>query len=172
MKKIFLIIGVIVMLISGFLPYATATESNKRALEAGSNEVWFEPLNMKNKDAIDISLFEYGRIYHSISANGDDYTNHQKETSTFSFVVLSILAVVTVLELIFSITQKWKTTIVFCVLSILDFLLIRSDFSMRGIVPSSNYNFGIATYVYAIGCIIVIVGAIIQIKEKHKIKNI
>mgnify|MGYP007067781771 CR=1 FL=1 len=60
-----MLIGSAILLLTLFMPFASATDEYKEALEKFSDSMYIEELNMTNEEAINISLFEFIRIYSS-----------------------------------------------------------------------------------------------------------
>ena len=83
-----MLIGSAILLLTLFMPFASATDEYKEALEKFSDSMYIEELNMTNEEAINISLFEFIRIYSS--ETGKEISND-----------LSIVYVVVIAALLF-----------------------------------------------------------------------
>ena len=57
--KIVLIVLSIISVLNIFLPYAKATGTYKEYLENNKDSFYIEKIGMKNKDAVNMSLFEF-----------------------------------------------------------------------------------------------------------------
>lgn len=135
----------------------------KEALEKFSDSMYIEELNMTNKEAINISLFELIRIYSS--ETGKEISN---DLSIVYVVVIAAFAVFALLTLLFSILRKSIPVIVFNILTFAVLRLIIWDFEDRGVISNSRYDWGIAQYIGYIGIAIVMVGAVALLVVKKK----
>ena len=152
-----MLIGSAILLLTLFMPFASATDEYKEALEE---------LNMTNKEAINISLFEFIRIYSS--ETGKEISN---DLSIVYVVVIAAFAVFALLTLLFSILRKSIPVIVFNILTFAVLRLIIWDFEDRGVISNSRYDWGIAQYIGYIGIAIVMVGAVALLVVKMKDKK-
>ena len=142
----------IVMIICLFLPYTTATASFSKSLNSYSDTVIYEELDMKAKDVVNVSLFEYAKIYTNF---GEEFLGNES-FANFYTALIGVIGALSLLTLIFSIFKKAIPTIVFVILSI-------------GI-------FGFGCYLFYIASIIVLIGAvwllIYKMKNKKQNKNV
>lgn len=72
--------------------------------------------------------------------------------------LMAAIAVASLLVLLFGLLKKPIAAIVFSVLATVAFYALRWDFDDRGVLPSSQYRYGIAEYLYPIAFIVVIAG--------------
>ncbi len=158
--------GSLVLIITLFLPFASAKDDYKEYLRKYSDDMFSEEIEMTNKEAINLSLFEYGRIYAKTAEMGI-----QKAMSITCLVAISIFAVLVILTTLFSLLKKPIVTIIFDLFSFGAFRLIMWDFNDRGVIPSRNYGWGIARYFCYIGAAVALVGAIYLLVTKLKIKK-
>ena len=167
-SKIFIamLIGSAILLLTLFMPFASATDEYKEALEKFSDSMYIEELNMTNEEAINISLFEFIRIYSS--ETGKEISN---DLSIVYVVVIAAFAVFALLTLLFSILRKSIPVIVFNILTFAVLRLIIWDFEDRGVISNSRYDWGIAQYIGYIGIAIVMVGAVALLVVKMKDKK-
>ena len=160
-----MLIGSAILLLTLFMPFASATDEYKEALEKFSDSMYIEELNMTNEEAINISLFEFIRIYSS--ETGKEISN---DLSIVYVVVIAAFAVFALLTLLFSILRKSIPVIVFNILTFAVLRLIIWDFEDRGVI-SNRYDWGIAQYIGYIGIAIVMVGAVALLVVKMKDKK-
>lgn len=161
------IIGAVLMLLMLILPYASANKDHKERLMKYKDKMYVEEIGMTNADVVDISLFEFGRIYAEAANQG-----LHKEVSIVCVVVISFFAVFSVFTLLMSLIKKPIGIILFDLMTMGVFKLICFDFEDRGVLPSSTYNRGIVFYlVYVIG-LIILAGAIWLFIEKRKTKKL
>ncbi len=161
------VLGVIIIIGAFFLPYASATDSYKERLERQPDGIFAQEFNMTNEDVVNMSLFEYLRMY-SAAIGIDDYQDY----AIIYTVVIGLMAVSSLLTLIFVILRKPIAFLIFNCISFGVFCLINWDFNDRGIVPNNRYDFGAAYYLYYIGAILLFVGAIWFIITKAKEKKV
>lgn len=161
-----MLIGSAILLLTLFMPFASATDEYKEALEKFSDSMYIEELNMTNEEAIYISLFEFIRIYSS--ETGKEISN---DLSIVYVVVIAAFAVFALLTLLFSILRKSIPVIVFNILTFAVLRLIIWDFEDRGVISNSRYDWGIAQYIGYIGIAIVMVGAVALLVVKMKDKK-
>lgn len=155
------IIGSVLMLLMLFLPFASATEDYKEKL------LKYEEIGMTNGEAVNISLFEFGKMYVEAANQG-----MHKEISIACIVIISLFAGFAVLTLLLCLCKKSIGIIIFDLLTIGTFKIICFDFEDRGVLPSSSFDWGIVNWmVYVIG-ILVFAGAIWLFVEKKKAKKI
>lgn len=155
------LIGSIMLIATLFLPFASATEKYREQLEKFPDTMYAEEIGMTNKDAVNISLFEFGKIYSSTAA-----AQNAQAVSITCVVMISAFAIFALLSAIFSLLKKPVAIMIFNVLSLATFLLLKWDFNDRGVLPSSRYDCGMAQYFCYFGVAIVFVGAIIMLLIK------
>ena len=149
------VLGSILLITTVFLPFASATDNHKEYLEKYSDTLYVEEFDMTKEDAIDISLFEFLRMYSILAEKGI-----HKSISIACVVIISIFAGFSLLTLIFSVFKKAIPTLIFSLLSYAAFYIIKWDFKDRGVIPSNDYNWGVAEIVCYVGVIVAIIGAI------------
>ncbi len=156
-----------VMIVSVFLPYATATERHAERLEEYSDYYSVDELDMTGKDMINMSMAEFARMYGTMSEEmfGSSW-------GIFYVTIVILIAGFCICTLIFAALKKPIGVIIFNVLATLVFMLQNFDYKDRGIIPGDNYNWGIAYYAFAVCSAIIIVCAIaaivLKIIEKKK----
>lgn len=160
-----MLIGSIMLAATLFVPFASATEDYKEYLEEYSDLMYTEELNMTNGEAINISLFEFARIY-SVAAEMEI----SKSISIACVVMIAVFGVFALLTLLFSVLKKPIPAIIFNLLTFAVFRITKWDFNARGVIPSPRYDWGIAEYFCYIGVGVLVVGAaalfVVKIKDK------
>lgn len=149
--------GVIMLIAAFFLPYAAADSEYREWLTDHADGMYAEEIGMINSDAIDISPFEFLRIYIYGASN---YSGSNKAISVECIVMLSLTAGFTLLCTLFAALRKPIPLIVFDILTLAVLSLMNFDFEYRGVIPSSNYNWGAAKYIYFIGFAVTFAGAV------------
>lgn len=164
------IVGAIMLVVTLFLPFASATDGYEEYLQEYSNEKYVDEIDMANKDAVNLSLFEYIRIYAAAAKLGIS-----EDTAVACVVIIALFAVFAVLTVLFAVLKRPIPIIIFDILSFGVFYLIKWDFEDRGVLPSRNYDLGIASAFCYIGIVITFVGAvwllIRKIKSKKELKQ-
>lgn len=161
------IIGSVLMLLMLLLPFASATDDYSERLMKYEDEMYVEEIEMTNAEAVDISLFEFLKIYVEAANQG-----MHKEISIACIVIISIFAGMSVFMLITSLCKKPIGIIIFDLLALGAFKITCFDFEDRGVIPSSSYDWGIVSWlVYVIG-VIVFAGAVWLFIEKRKAKKL
>ena len=155
------VVAAISMLMMVFLPYASANSEYKELLIKDSDAMYVREIGMTNSEAINISLFEFVKIY-SETAKQDI----QKEASIACIVIIVIFTV------FLSLMKKPIGIIVSDILALIAFKIIHFDFEDRGVIPSSSYNWGITNYLTYIIGIIIIIGAVWMFIEKKRKKKL
>lgn len=165
------IVGATMLIVTFFLPFATATESYEEYLNEYSDEMYVDEIDMTNDDAVNISLFEYVRIYATAAELGIS-----EDIAIICVVIIALFAAFAALTVLFAVLKKPIPIIVFDILSFGVFYLIKWDFEDRGVLPSRNYDLGIASAFCYIGIVIAIVGAVwlmvMKIKSKKENKTV
>lgn len=167
LSSFLILFGSILLVLTLFMPFASAKDDYKERLENNANEKYSEELNMTNKEVINLSLLEYGKVYYGIYNMGIN-----KEVCLVSFCTIAVLGVFIILTLIFSILKRPIAIMICSSLSLITFRILKWDFMDRNVVPSKFYDLGIATYFCYIGIIITVISAIIlliiKVREKNK----
>ena len=161
-----IVLGSLLLIAMLLLPFASATKEYKERLLDYPDQSYIEEISMTNKDAVNISLVEFARIYGVAIDQGIS-----KDISIACIVVIAIFAGLSLITLLLSIFKKPIGIIIFNVLSLCAFGLIRFDFKDRGVIPNSSHNWGLANYMtYVVGAVIM-AGAVWLFIEKRKIKK-
>lgn len=164
-----MLIGSLMLVVTLFLPFASATEDYKERLEEYSDSMYVEELDMTNEEAINISLFEFARIYSVAAEMG-----MSKGVSIACMVIIAAFGAFALLTLLFSVLKKPIPAIIFNLLAFAVFRITKWDFEDRGVIPNSNYDWGMVQYICYIGIVVVMVGAVallvVKIKDKKQRK--
>lgn len=161
-----MLIGSLMLIVTLFMPFASATEDYKEQLVEYSDSMYVEELDMTNEEAINISLFEFARIYSVAAEMG-----MSKGVSIACIVIIALFGAFALLTLLFSAIKKPIPAIIFNLLVLGVFRITKWDFEDRGVIPNNNYDWGMAQYICYIGIIIVLVGAVALLVMKIKDKK-
>lgn len=160
-----LIIISIIMVASFIMPYLSAKGDYKKYLKDYATEMNTEEIEMTNADAVNVSLYEFFRIYQYGWSHGQ-----QKEVSALYTIMIGIVVVLSILILISALCRKPIAVIIFDIFQILVFRILASEFKILGLVKNGRYVFGVGYYIYYLSFIVAIVLAvvllIIKINEK------
>lgn len=161
------LVGALLMVICIFLPYATASENYTQELLENSEKLIHENIDMTEGDMVDISMFEYAKVYGGLSKElfGND------AEGIFYVALVALIGVFAVLALFLALGKKPIGVMIFGLLSFAVFSMQNWDYEERGIVPSSRYGWGIGHHLFYVGAVIVLAGAIWMLVEKIKIKK-
>lgn len=164
-----MLIGSIMLVATLFMPFASATEDYKEYLEEYPDSMYAEELDMTNKEAINISLFEFAKVYFVTAEMG-----MSKSVSIACVVIIAAFGAFALLTLLFSVLKKPIPAIIFNFLTFAVFRITKWDFGDRGVIPSINYDWGMAEYFCYIGVVVLTVGAVallvVKIKDKKQRK--
>lgn len=161
------LIGSIVIIISVFLPYATATEDYKEDIENHPDLFAYSSLDLTYKDMENISMFKYARIYNNIS----EQVWGNKFYGIFYICLPTFMGIFALLAILFSAKKKPIVALIFNVLAFLIFAVQNSDYNSRGVIPSKLYDWGIAYYIIFIASAAAIVGNVWMLIQKIKINK-
>ena len=156
------------MFLTIFMPYASATEEHAERLEQYSDYYALEELDMNGEDLINISMAKYAKVYSNMSEDmfGDS------ATGTLYVVLVVLVAVFSIGVLVFAFFKKPIAVIVFDILAFIVFCIQNWDYKDRGVIPSDNYNWGAAYYIFIICAIFVLACAVpTMILKKISEKN-
>lgn len=161
-----MLIGSIMLIITLFVPFASATDDHREYLEKYENTVSIEELDITNEQLLDVSLFKFARIYFALSG-----MEISRDISISCIAMISVFAFFALLTLLFSILRKAIPVIIFDLLTFVVFRIIQWDFEDRGVISNSKYDGGIALYIGYIGVVIVMAGAVTLLVMKIKNKK-
>ena len=166
LSKALALLGSILLIISLFLPFASATDDYKDYLEAHPDRMADAEINMTNQDAIDLSLVDFGRIY----AYGTSLEGYET-LSMICLVIIIVYALCALLSVLWGLLNKPILLLLTNLLAMGAFSLLKWDFSDRGVIPSSQYHWGFAQYACYLGILLLFIGAVMIFLEKRKQKR-
>lgn len=168
MSQIFLLICVSVLMISLFLPYATATDEYEEYLERFEDTIDddLEKYGHEMEWLLSVSMVRFVRCFHIFAIEDASWEG----SDILMFVVVALMFVLLAL-ITWRVFKKGAVgIIIFDFLLLGVFLLENWVYTQLNIYPE-NYNWAIAYYLYYIGIIAVIAGAVWLIVEKVKNKT-
>lgn len=165
------IAAVLLIMTSFFLPFASSAPDTRDLLNSAPDEMFIQEIEMTNQDATDLSLVEYFRVYMYMAESGRSVT-----VSIIAIVMISVLALFSLLTALFVCLKKAVPIIVFTLLNASVFSLLCWDFKDRGIVENSTYSYGITYQLFYVALIILLACAIwllvIKIMSEKKTRDL
>lgn len=160
------LLSTIIMAVSVFMPFATATDEYKESLSQATNAIVDSELGLTVESIKNISLYEFARLY-----NANSYDIFGDSDGFIYIVLVALIGGIALLGVIFTLFKKAIPIMVCTIFSCLIFAFNKYDFSLRGIVPSDYYTYGIGYYIYFLATILALAGAIMLLVSKIKIKK-
>ena len=103
------VVGALMLIITFFLPFASAKGDYREALLKNPDEVFLQEADMKSGDAVDISLLEFIKI--------DAAAGTSQGATLVNMIVIIVYGVFAVLTLLFSILRKPIAIIIFDIIA-------------------------------------------------------
>lgn len=160
-----------------FLPYESSVNEHRKYLESNPDKYFFQEVDLKNKDVVEISIMENFRVYNYIMNNNDNISaNANNKTwmhteATIIFVLTIVLIASIFLMLITALFKKYILLIICDFILAISSLIMNFDIVSRAIIPSKTYTFGISYYLFITVAILIFILAIIAMVMKKKSKN-
>ena len=161
------LVGAILMTTAVFMPYSVAIGDRAEYIEKYPDEVVFDEISLTAKDMMSISMVKYAHIYNTLS---ESYWG-SKDAGIFSVVIVSLIGGFSLLAVLFSAVKKPIAIIIFDVLAFAVFCIQNLDFTERGVIPSSSYDWGIGYYVFFGAAAVALIGAVWMLVKKIIIKR-
>ncbi len=161
------LIGSILMITSVFLPYATAIDDHAESIKEHPDQIVYEEIDMTAEDMFHISMAEYANVYSQLS----EQFWGSSANGIFYVVMVALIGGFALLSVIFSVLKKPIAILVFDILSFGVFCLQNWDYTDRGVIPSSSYDWGMGYYIFYIAAIVTVIGAIWLLISKIKSKK-
>lgn len=162
------LIGTILMVTTVFLPYATAIDDHAENIKENPDAVVYEELDMTAQDMMNISMVEYANVYSNLA----DQLFGDSSYGVFYVVLVALIGGFALLAALFAFLKKPIAVIVFNVLSFGVFSLQNWDYTDRGVIPSSSYDWGTGYYIFYVAVVITLVGAIWLLVNKIRNKKL
>lgn len=161
----------LIMVACLFLPYSSATGDHAEWIDEHPDVVASEKMDMTYSDAKHLSMVEYATGYFVLRNElwGDSF---DAVVGTIIYVGLVILiGTFSLTATVFAILRKPIIAIVFTVLAYGVFVLQNWDYTDRGVIPSSSYDWGLAHTLFPLAAAITVGGAIWTLVIKRKAKK-
>ena len=160
-----MVVAALALVVSFFLPYASATEEYREAVSAAPDFVVSEEAGVTAGDLVDVSLFEYARLYASAPEFGESGVYAVYVPLFVSEGVLSLLA------LLFAALRKPIPTMVATLLAAGILALLNWDFSDRGVITGEQYAQGVAHWTYLAAVVLSLASAVWLLTLKVRAKR-
>ncbi len=160
------ILGALIIIVSLFLPYASATDVRMEEINNTPDVIIDSEMGITTSDLENISIVTFANYYStnsiSIFASNEGYIY-------LAFVIT--ITVFAVAALLFALLKKATPIIIFSILNLLVIAFQHFDFTLRGDISSKYYDCGIAVYLFYIAIALSLIGAIWMLIMKIKIKK-
>ena len=160
------VIGSALMILTIFLPYTSATKEFAERIDSYPEAVAYSNTDIKASDVKNVSMVQYASMY---SSNSKEIL-HQSSVGIIYVVIVVGIGIFSLLSLIFALLKKPIPLIISDVLDFGVFTFLGWDFRDRGLIISA-YNWGIGYYLFYIGIVMALVGAVLLIMAKKKGKK-
>lgn len=160
------LIGSALMILTLFLPYTSATKDFAEKIDAYPEALAYSNTDIKVSDVKNVSMVQYATMYGSNSKE----ILHQSSVGMIYVAVVSGIGVFSILSLVFALRKKSIPTIIFDVLAFIMFAILCWDFKDRGLMTKA-YTWGVGYYLFYVGVVLTLVGAILLIVAKKKNKK-
>lgn len=167
-KSIPVIVGIVcaaLMVAALFLPYATATSDGAAYLENHSGQSVMQGFDLTAEQMANMSLVDFARAYLALAEH-----SYQQLSGIYMGLVVAMAAAALFMALCFA-KRRPIGVLVFDVLAFGIFSLQNADYASRGVVPSANYDWGIAYYLVFAVLAVAVLAAIWLLVEKKRAKE-
>ena len=162
------LIGTILMVVTVFLPYATAIDDHAENIKENPDAIVYEELDMTAQDMMNISMVEYANVYSNLA----DQLFGDSSYGVFYVVLVALIGGFSLLTVLFSFLKKPIAVIIFDILAFGVFSIQNWDYTDRGVIPSSSYDWGAGYYIFYVAALITLVGAIWLLVNKIRNKKL
>ncbi len=160
------LLGMAAMIITLFLPYASAIGDHAKELSANADAIMHLNLGITAKDMMNISMVDFARLYNSLSSS--IFGNNE---GSIYIVLVALIGGFSLLSALFVIFKKATPAIVFTMLSFLVFAFQNYDFEIRNIINGETYNWGFGYYIFYAATVLALAGAVWLLITKIRIKK-
>lgn len=167
---IVLLVGALALVVAFVLPFATATDEYADYLGQFADQMNMEEIGLRNADAANLSMLTFLRMYLA-AFQATESLGVLQSVAALCVGLIGAIAVSSLLALVFAVLRKPIGAVVFALIAMGPFALIRWDFADRSVLPSSTYDYGIAAFVYPIAFVVLVVGAIWLIVARRAAKK-
>ena len=162
------IVGIVcaaLMVAALFLPYATATSDGAAYLRNHSSQSVMQGFDLTADQMTNMSLVDFARAYLALAEHG-----YQQLSGIYMGLVVAMAAAALLMALCFA-KRRPIGVLVFDVLVFGVFSLQNADYASRGVVPSANYDWGVAYYLVFVVLAVAALAAVWLLVEKKRAKK-
>lgn len=167
LPRLIAVAAALALVICLFLPFASAKDETRELLMVFPDEIMYQKLDMTAEDMVNVSMLEYVQMYMQLS----DEFYVDEATGLLCTVLVVMFGLFALLCLLFAALKKPIPVIIFGILALGVFSLLKFDFTDRGAIPNAAYDWGYAVTVVYVAIIVLLVAAIWLIVAKNKEKN-
>ena len=149
------LVATLLMISCLFLPYATAVGDYAEALNQYPDDVISAEMNLTAKDMKDISMVEYASMYVTL----EDQLFGGTGAGVFYAVLVGLIGGFALIAMLFALGRKPIAVMVFTALAYGVFTMQNWDYTDRGVIPSSSYDWGLAHTIFPIVAFIALAGS-------------
>lgn len=165
------LIGALLMVTCVFLPYATAIDDHAESIQKNPDRVVYEELDITAGDMMHVSMFEFANLYGKL---GQEMFG-SAAAGVLYIALVALIGGFGLLTVLFALCKKPIAVIIFDILVYGVFTLQNWDYTDRGVIPGSNYDWGMGYYLLYVGAAVTLAGAVwmlvIKIKNKKATKD-
>lgn len=161
------LIATVFMVVSVFLPYGVAIDERAEWIEEHPDYIVYEDLNLTAKDMKNVSILEYTRIYYTLC----EELWHDSFYGIFYLTIFCLIVGLSVIAVLLAYGRKPIGTIIFALMAMGVFQIQNTDYTMRGILSRTYYDWGIAHYLFPLAVAIVLGASVWMLVKKIKAKK-
>ena len=163
-----ILIAVLVMLVSVFLPYAAATGDWAAWLgRMPGGEVIDEAFGVTAREMAHLSVWDFTRIYGTFSQE----LWHDTVTGTIYAVLFGAIVGLPLIAGLFALGRRPVGVLIFALLAFGASRVQDWDYTVRGVILDGRYTWGIAHYLYPAAAAAAGIGAVWLWREKRRARK-
>lgn len=150
-----------------FLPYAAATKDYAERIDKYPDEIVFKDMNLTAKKLKNVSMVEYAHIYLTMS---EQYW-HDSAVGILYAALVGLIGGFSLIAALFALGKKPIPVLIFTALAFGVFAVQNWDYTDRGIIPSSSYDWGPAHTLFPAAAAAAMIAAVWMLVKKITIKK-
>lgn len=161
----------LIMVACLFLPYSSATGDHADWIDEHPDVIASEKMDMTYSEAKHLSMVEYATCYFMLR---NELWGNSFDAIVGTVIYVGLVMIIGAFSLtatVSAVFRKPVTTIVFTVLAYGAFALQNWDYTDRGVIPGSSYDWGLAHTLFPLAAAITVGGAIWTLVLKRKAKK-
>ena len=167
LPRLIAMIAALCAIVAFFLPYISATDDYRSYMATRADEKPFNGVDITVADMMDMSLFEYARVYYQ----GGEAFFRSSGTGVFYGVLITLIGGFALLALLAAWRKRPVLTLICDLLMGGVFYLVNWDFVDRGIMPDSDRVWAIAHQLYYPLAAVIAVCAVWMFIVKRRLKK-